>query len=343
MTAAAATQPGGGPWLQAINLAFAALFAVVGGLAAAWFFSGVREIGPGEQAVVFRFGAAVATHGPGLLITWPAPIGDVTLVPGPDQLLEVHLARFARPQPGTGEPVFDPRRNAAFVLTGDNGLVRLETTLFYTVTSAPAFLATRTQLEPALDRLTAAAIAAVAAGSDLDGVLVARPEAVSSTEAANRRERLRGAIVGDINRRLAALDDGDGGFGVRIARIDIAAALPEVLRPTYEGVLTALQKSEQTVAGARTVAASATQAAERVAITLRSQAQGAAARRVSDARTRTAELRALVDHADTLQRAPLLERLFRERIGRILEQAGSVTLVGPDAPIRLILPGAATP
>jgi hypothetical protein len=333
------------PWVQAIDLAFVAIFALVALLALGWAGSGVREIGPSAQAVIIRFGAVVGGHGPGLLVTWPAPIERVETVPGPEQLVELRLSRFAAAPagnvaPADGSLVFDPHRNAGFVLTGDTGLVQLATTLFYTVTAAPAYLTARDRLGPALDRLAAAAIAAVAAGRDLDGVLVARPEAQASAEAANQREQLRGAIVADLNRRLADLERWDGGLGVRVVRIDIAATLPDVLRPAYEGVLTAVQKSEQSIAAARTVAATVGQAAQRAAITLRRQAESAAAQRITDARTRTAELRALVAHADDLQRAPLLERVFRERIGGILEQAGSVTIVGAAMPLRLILPGA---
>lgn len=57
------------------------------------------------------------------------------------------------------------------------------------------------------------------------------------------------------------------------------------------------------------------------------------------ARSRTAGLLALAAHAEELPRAPVLERVFRERIGAILEQAGSVTTVEPGMTPKLILPG----
>lgn len=329
-----------GAWVQAIDLAFVAVFLVVAGLALAWLASGVRQVGPGMQAVVLRFGAVVAEQGPGLLVTWPAPIAQVETAPGPDQLIELPLTRFGVGEVSDMAAVLDPRRNSAFVLTGDAGLVRLAATLFYTVTSAPDWLLARDRLAPALDRLAAASIAAVAAGSDLDGVMVARPEATTSATAAARREALRGAIVAAVNRRLQALDDVGTGLGVRVARIDIAAALPAVLAPVYQDVLSAAQRSEQAIAEARTSAATIGQAADRLRIHLLRQAEGAAAERVAVARARTAELRTLAAHADELPRASVLERVFRDRIGGILEQAGSVTTMEPGLSAKLILPGA---
>lgn len=329
------------PWVQAIDLAFAAVFLVVAGLAVAWLASGIRQIGPGVQAVVLRFGAVVAEHGPGLLITWPAPIARVEILPGPDQLVGLALPRFgADPLPDPGA-VFDPRRNRAFVLTGDAGLVRLEATLFYTVTSASTYLLARDRLEPALDRLAAASIVAAAAGRDLDGVMVARPEAQASAAAAARRDALRGAIVDGINRRLLELEAAGAGLGVRVARLDIAAALPAVLAPVYQDVLSAVQRAGQATAEARTNAAAIGQAAVRLRIQLLRQAEGAAAERVANATSRTAELRTLAAHAGELPRSTVLERLYRERIGAILEQAGSVTTLEPTMIPKLILPGAA--
>jgi regulator of protease activity HflC (stomatin/prohibitin superfamily) len=327
-------------WVQSIDLAFVAVFLVVAGLAVAWAASGIRQIGPGTQAVVQRFGAVVAEHGPGLLVTWPEPIAQVEIVPGPDQLVELPLSRFGAGEMPDLAAVLDPRRNTAFVLTGDAGPVRLEATLFYTVTSAPAYRLARERLVLALDRLAAASIAAVAAGSDLDGVMVARPEAPASAAAAARREALRGAVVAGINRRLQALDDAGADLGVRVARLDIAAALPAVLAPVYQDVLSAVQRAEQATAEARTVAATIGQAAERLRIQLLTQAEGAAAQRVAAARSRTADLLTLAAHAEELPRASVLERLYRERIGTILEQAGSVTTVEPGMTLKLILPGA---
>ncbi len=327
-------------WVQAIDLAFLAIFLVMTGLATAWLASGIRQVEPGTQAVVLRFGAVVAEHGPGPLVTWPAPISHIEIIPGPDQLIALPLPRFGHDEAPDMAAVLDPRRNAAFALTGDAGLVRLEATLFYTVTSASDYLLARDRLAPALDRLAATSIAAIAAGRDLDGVMVARPEALASATAANRREALRGAIVAMINQRLRALDDSGASLGVRIARVDIAAALPAVLAPVYQDVLSAAQRSEQAIAEARTNAATIRQAADRLRIHLLRQAEGAAAEQVANARARTAELLTLAAHADELPRLSVLGRVFRERIGPILEQAGSVTTVEPGMIPKLILPGA---
>jgi regulator of protease activity HflC (stomatin/prohibitin superfamily) len=340
--AAAAPTPTAPPpsaWVQAIDLAFVAVFLVVAGLAVLWVASGIRQVGPGTQAVVSRFGAVVAGHGPGLLVTWPAPIARVDIVPGPDRLIEVPLSRFGAGEPPDLAAVLDPRRNTAFVLTGDVGLVRLEATLLYTITVPSAWLLARDRLGPALDRLAAASLAAVAAGSDLDGVMVARPEAPASAAAAARREALRGAVVAGINRRLQALEDQGAGLGIRVARLDLSAALPAVLAPVYQDVLSAVQRAEQVVAEARTAAAGIGQAADRLHIQILRQAEGAAVQRVAAARSRTAGLLALAAHAEELPRAPVLERVFRERIGAILEQAGSVTTVEPGMTPKLILPG----
>lgn len=336
MTDAAATKPG--PWTRSIDLSFGFIFVLLGLLALGWAVSGVRQVSPSARAVIFRFGAIDREHAAGLVIAWPEPIERVVLAPAPEQLVALPLARF-RAAPTAGDAVLDPRRNEGYVLTGDAGPAHIEATLYYQVTEASAFVLARDRLEPALDRLFAATIAGIAAARDLDQLLVTRPEAATSAASAEGREQLRGATVAALNRRLAALEASGAGLGVRIARVDIAAALPPTLKPAFEGVLGAAQAAEQAVAQARTAAAGISQAAERTRIEILAQATATATEQVTTARARTADILSLSKHAAEVPRPPLLDRLFRDRIAAILKRAGGVTTVDPGASSRLLLPG----
>src|ERR1700678_1131846 len=76
------------PWLQAGGIAFLALYAVAILAAFAWLFSNFHQFGPQNRAIVSRFGAFNRVRGAGLLLAWPRPIEEVTLLPSSETIVE---------------------------------------------------------------------------------------------------------------------------------------------------------------------------------------------------------------------------------------------------------------
>ena len=179
--ATALITPIAGAWEQAIRLAFRFLFAAIGVLALAWAVSNVRVVPPDARAAVLRLGAVMRIEGPGLLLAWPQPIEQVVLLPGPDRQIAQTVHRFdSTPVALTGQPPEfqvspDARSNAAFLLTGETGIVHLQATLVYRIDDPHAYLLAASRVPAALDRIFGASAVAVCASRGLDAILVARP------------------------------------------------------------------------------------------------------------------------------------------------------------------------
>src|ERR1700733_10883899 len=87
------------PWLQAGGIAFLALYAVSILAALGWLFSNLHQISPQNRAIVSRFGAFNRVHGAGLLLAWPRPFEEVTLLPSSETIVEQDI-QVEQPQPG---------------------------------------------------------------------------------------------------------------------------------------------------------------------------------------------------------------------------------------------------
>jgi len=178
---------------------------------------------------------------------------------------------------------------------------------------------------------------ALTAARDLDTILVARPELVGAdSQSAERRERLRGDLVQGINQRLKELTATGAGLGVEVARVDVQSSLPTAAVNAFNAVLTASQQADQAVANARTDAEKLNQTANQQADRTVQVAHAQASERLAKAQTDTATVTGLAQSSDP----GLLQRIYRERVPKILGQAGSVTTVNPKDDSRLIIQGA---
>jgi regulator of protease activity HflC (stomatin/prohibitin superfamily) len=338
-----------GPWQQAARLAFIALYGVAVLAALAWLLSNVRQVNPQDRAVVLRFGAMDRVAGAGLLLAWPEPVEQVVTVPGPDRLLQLQVqalqrsnaAMQARAKASYVTPVSDALAGSGYLLTGDAGVVQLDVRLFYTVSDPAAWVRQGEHVLPALDRIATSSALALAAARDLDTILVARPEMISqSSEAAERRERLRGDLLRVINQRLDALSVGGESLGVKAQRVDVQSSLPTDAVGAFNTVLTATQEAEKAVANARTDAQKTSQAATQKADRSIQVANAQATEQVAQARADTALITSLAPASAAGQDPSLALRLYRERITAILGRAASVTTVTPHDDAHLILQGA---
>lgn len=339
------THPLNSPWIQAGRLAFIALYAVTVMAALAWAFSNVRQIDPQNRAVVLHFGALDRVQNAGLLLAWPQPFEQVVLLPAADRVMERRVENLLRSDEALrgdrvasfATPLSDALAGSGYLLTGDAGVVQLDVRVFYKVTNPYDFVLQAEHVLPALDRVVTRSALALTAARDLDTILVARPELIGAdNQAAERRERLRGDLVQSINRRLAELKASGQGIGIEVARVDVQSSLPGPAVNAFNAVLTASQQADKAVANARTEAEKLTQSANEQADRALQVAHAQAGERLAKASADTATVSSLASSTDP----QMLLRLYRERIPKILGQAGSVTTIDPKDDSRLIIQGA---
>lgn len=338
-----------GPWQQSARLAFFGLYGATLLAAVIWAFSNVRQIDPQDQAVVLRLGALERVQHAGLLLAWPQPFEQVVIVPAQDRVIERRIdglqrsdaARQADRLASFAAPASDALAGSGYLLTGDAGVVQLDVRVFYQVTEPFAFVLQGEHVLPALDRLVTRSAVALTAARDLDTILVARPELLGSdNQAALRRERLRGDLVQGINQRLAQLQAGGQPLGIRVTRVDVQSSLPDPAVYAFNAVLTASQQAEKNVANARNDSAKLTQTTTQDADHAVQVAHAQAGERLAKAQADTASVLSLAQAQQNGSDPELLLRIYRERLPKILGQAGSVTTVNPQDDSRLIIQGA---
>ncbi|WP_322032051.1 SPFH domain-containing protein [Paraburkholderia sp. J76] len=342
--------------------------------AIAWGVSNVKRVPPDSQAVVMRFGKFVRMRSAGLLLAWPRPFETVVLLPGPARVLEQRIASLDRdararaldPAPnapptdttlpfndmsswgfhpdaamGTnGTPFSDALAGSGYVLTGDTAVVQLGATLYYRVTSPYDYAVQQPLLAPALERLTASAVAEVSASRDLDAILVARPELLSGdSRMAAQREQLRDDIARAVERRLQLLEAHHAGLGIEVSRVDVQANVPAAAVDAFNSVLSSLQTAQRNIADARTAAETTRQDAQQHADQILQSARANATERVATAQAQTQTILQLEAPLDANSDRGLLARTYRDRIQQILARAGHVTTIDPYDTSSLVLPG----
>jgi regulator of protease activity HflC (stomatin/prohibitin superfamily) len=344
VTVAVQDKPADGAWAQSLALSFRFLYLVVAVLGAAWALSNCRVISSDDRAVVVRFGQVVREQGAGLLLAFPRPVEQVVMLPSASRQIEFRIAPFNNTasqdnqNPAATAVSEDPRRNTGMLLTGDFSVVHLKASLFYQVDDARAYVLAGPHVAPALERLFIASAVAVAGSRDLDAILVARPELDQSNANRLGRERLRADLAAEVNRRLRALADQGDSLGVVVARVDLLPSIPADAKDAFDSVLRSVQGAETAIADSRTEAERTGQDAEQSKDRILTDAQAKAEEQVTGARTRTAEIAALAADAKGVSGPALANRIYRDRIGKVLGKAQYVVVVTPDGG-RTLLPG----
>ena len=350
-----------GPGAQAVRLSF--WFVVVVAILAAcgWAGSNVRRIPPDSRAVVLRYGAFVRVQDAGLLIDWPRPFESTVLVPGSARVLEQRITSLDRDPRArradanlqlespfaagpadapTGPLLSDALAGSSYVLTGDNGVLQMRATLYYRVVDPYAYVLQKDRLNAALERIASASAVTVVAKRDLDAILVARPELLSTNQQiAIKREQLRGDIAQEIERHLRELDAQHAGLGVKVVRVDVEASFPAAAVAAFNSVLTSLQVAERSMAQARTSAEKTRQDGQQEADRIVQNAQASAVERVTSAQAKTLTIQQLEAPLRENGDPGLLARVYRDRVQAILSKAAGVTTVDPHNTSNLILPG----
>jgi membrane protease subunit HflK len=178
--------------------------ALVGG----YLLTAVTTVRPGERAVVRRFGAVVATPGPGLWVGLPW---------GFDRVDRVAVDLVRRVAVG-----YEPDADADVplppgqLLTGDQNVVNLRAMVDYTVhgDAVAEYVAARDRVDGAVSRAAEAALAEWVAGRQVDDVLLTGKAALPGVLTARLRQRLEPLHLGiDVQAasvaHLAPLDEAD--------------------------------------------------------------------------------------------------------------------------------------
>jgi regulator of protease activity HflC (stomatin/prohibitin superfamily) len=315
-----------------------------------------------------RFGAFVRRQDAGLLIAWPRPFETVVMVPGSAHILSLPIRSLQRDPRASGADrsgaastsaaergaldeeateegthatalLPDALAGSGYELTGDNGVVQLNATLYYRVVDPYAYVLHKDRLDAALERIVSASAVQVAAARDIDSILVARPEQrVSEQKMALERDQLRTDVAREIERHLDALDRAHAGLGVEVVRVDLQAAFPAAAVEAFTAVLTSLQQAERNVAEARTFAQRQIQDGQQRADRIVADAQASAVERVAQAHASTAAIEQLGGAVQAQSDPGLVARLYRDRMQQILSKI-HVTIVDPHDTSSLILPG----
>ena len=335
-----------GPWGQAVALSFRFLLVGAIAIAVGWLVSNIRQVPADSQAVVVRLGSVARVQGPGLLIAWPKPIEQITLVPSSARQIQFTIGRFVENEPPsqiTAAYGFDvhseAQLNSGFLLSGDSSVVHLEAQIFYHITDPQAYMIASSHVAPALQRLFIASAVDAVAARDLDTILVARPEIASRNAEAARRERLRADLMNAVNRRLEQLAERGASLGIMVNRVDLIPSIPTGAKNAFDSVLVVTQEAEANVASARTAGQYAMQAANSGRDRIKTDAAAAAEEMVSNARVSTASITALAQNTHDMSHDMQMSRLYYDRIGSIIKKARRVQLIGKDGASRILLPG----
>jgi membrane protease subunit HflK len=150
----------------------------------AYLVTGIASVRPGERAVVRRFGAVVATPGPGLWVGLPWGIDRV------DRVAVDLVRRVSVGYDLGGDP--DALLPPGQLLTGDQNVVNARVVIDYTVRAdeVATFLAARDRLDGAVSRAAETALAEWVAARPVDDVLLTGKAVLPGVLTARLRTRL---------------------------------------------------------------------------------------------------------------------------------------------------------
>jgi len=173
-----------------------------------WLGSGFYRVQPDEQGVVLVFGKLQYTTGPGLAWNFPSPIGSV-LTPKVTRVNRIEIGhRSAGEASRRGAPASD-RPEESQMLTGDENIVDVDSTVFWRIKDAGQFLFNLRDPEGTVK---------VAAESSFRSIIGQTPVQSALTEG-------RAQIEGVVKDRLQKLLD-DYGAGILIDRVQLLKVDP---------------------------------------------------------------------------------------------------------------------
>lgn len=340
-TATATATAADGPVVQSVRILFRILQAFTLLVTLAWATGNVRQVPPGTQAVVLRFGKVVRTQASGLVLALPRPLEAVERLPSAERQMVLKIQAQTARAPGIVDELTgldDVPADAGVFMTGDGGVVLLDASVTWRIVDTANYYLASAYVAPALRRVFLAAATHVSAARQLDDFLAVRPERAADPAAQAARNAVRGELASVMNQRLLRLSSAGAGLGIEVTRVDVTALLPPSAKASFDGVLDATQRAEQGLATARTESARIRQQSDRDRDAALTTARAAAEERLARARAATAPILALQSQITVGNRQNMLDQVYRDRIGTVLRQAGTVNAVDGAGVGRVILP-----
>ncbi|MBO0696940.1 MAG: cation-translocating P-type ATPase family protein [Zavarzinella sp.] len=205
--------------------------------AAGYAATGITLVGPGEVAVVKRFGRPVADLGPGLHLRYPNPVESVVKVrPAEARTVEIGF----RSQPGEGLTWTSTHggvqrlTDESLMITGDGNLVEVSATLRYHIADPRAFLSSVQNSEDLLRSATEAALREQVAAQPFLELLT------------TRRSSFQKDVTDRLGVRLAGV--APTGFGLAVDGLTVHDLHPPMeVVGAYHDVARAIQARDQQV------------------------------------------------------------------------------------------------
>jgi modulator of FtsH protease HflK len=297
----------------------------LGVLLVAYLTSGITFVQPDEVAVVYRFGRLVgdgagAVQAPGVLIALPRPMDRVVRVPAAKvfetELRELHFSQTedkASRYLVTSRTTLDPER-VGYVVTGDQNIVHVAMVARWQVSDPIAWSQAVEAPEDLLRTAVLASTVNTMGALAVDGVL------------ADGRQ----TMVDDVTRQAQARLDG-WGAGVSLVSLELLElGPPQQVREAFREVQTTAIEAETRVKAAREYREVQVPKARTDARRKTREAEAGAVELTQRARSESHAFLALLAE---YQRDPVVvrERLYREGIESVLDDAGAVDFVPPPA------------
>jgi membrane protease subunit HflK len=164
--------PGGG--LGGKGVILIALVAVV-----IWAFSGFYRVQPDELGVVLRFGAYVRDAQPGLNYHWPYPIESVS-TPKVTRVNRTDIGLRLLEDPRRPSPTFRDMPEESLMLTGDENIVDVDTSVFWRIKpgGASAYLFNIQNPEGTVRAVAESAMREVIGRSNIQPILTGARQAI---------------------------------------------------------------------------------------------------------------------------------------------------------------------
>lgn len=207
---------------EALHISFSILKWVMLALVGWYLISGIKQIQPSEQALVFRFGRMLPEpHGAGLLLAWPYPIDEVVRLKVNESnefMLNSHMLFLSEAERvisisdvSRGHGGLDPTKDGA-LLTGDKGLVHIQWAVTYKIGDVAAYM--RMLPVSTLEGQGMKAAEELLTGLVEDAAIELAAGWSTEDTYRNRLDELRTFMVSKVNQQLTRL-----GAGIEVKQI----------------------------------------------------------------------------------------------------------------------------
>ena len=301
------------------------------GVIAAWAYTGLYQLEPGEAGVILRLGKYTRTvTEPGLKWHLPQPIEEVSRI----NATELRREKFGLGESGSMKPGEETATFENAIQTSDSNIVNLSYEVQYTVDDAYAFLYGMAEPQRTLRDAAQSAVREVVGRTSVNGVL--------SEERARIEQEARDTLQ-EILRSYFAREGMESGFEIDAINLNIVQP-PHPVQEAFDDVIAAQQDGARAIFQARGDGREIVERAKAEAIELE---EAAAAYREAKILEASGEAQRFVALQREYALAPEVtrRRLYLETMEQVLPTVDKV-IVEPDTvtmfPV-LPLPRAASP